>query len=227
MSDTYIPRSLEPVIRKAASEFPALVLVGPHQSGKTTLLNHIFGDSHRIISLESPDVRLLALNDPRGFLNLFPPPVVFDEIQYTPDLLPYIKEMIDRSCSQTGQYILTGSQNLLLMQQMTKSLAGRAAILKLMPLTHWEIDGVPGHKLHWERSTQVLTSNTPFPDQPPAFQWEKALRGYYPEICLSFERDARLWNASYVQTYLDRDVRNLRNIGDLYPPFPKIFGKGG
>ena len=148
MSYTYIPRTLEPIIRKAALEFPAVVLVGPRQSGKTTLLKHLFSDSYNLISLEPPDVRLAALNDPRGFLNLYPPPVIFDEIQYTPSLLPYIKEQIDMNRNQPGQYILTGSQNLLLMQQMTESLAGRAAVLKLLPFSQWEIAGMPGSKLY-------------------------------------------------------------------------------
>lgn len=88
----YLPRSIESHVKKAAREFPAVALVGPRQSGKTTLLQRLFGESYSIISLEPPDVRASALNDPRGFLALYPPPVVFDEIQYAPSLLPYIKE---------------------------------------------------------------------------------------------------------------------------------------
>ena len=95
MSEAYISRSLEPVIQKAAREFPAVVLIGPRQSGKTTLIKYLFGERYPIISLESPDVRLIAMNDPRGFLSFYPPPTVFDEIQYAPALLPYIKERID------------------------------------------------------------------------------------------------------------------------------------
>jgi predicted AAA+ superfamily ATPase len=210
MSEAYISRSLEPVIQKAAHEFPAVVLVGPRQSGKTTLLKHLFGERYPIVSLESPDVRLIALNDPRGFLSLYPPPVVLDEIQYAPALLPYIKEIIDADRSQTGQYILTGSQNLLLMQQVTESLAGRAAVLKLMPLTRWEIAQTPERKFAWESSL-----NSSLPAQTTAELWEQVLRGFYPELAVHPERDVRLWHASYVQTYLERDIRNLRNIGNL------------
>lgn len=166
-----------------------------------------------MISLEPPDVRLAAMSDPRGFLNLYSPPVVFDEIQYAPILLPYIKEKIDANRSQAGQYILTGSQNLLLMQQVIESMAGRAAILKLLPLSRWEIARTPDQKLPWERSSEEKTSN--LPSQSPIEIWAQSLRGYYPEINLAPERDVRLWQASYVQTYLERDVRNLRNIGDL------------
>jgi uncharacterized protein len=210
MSNTYIPRSLEPVVLKAASQFPAVVLIGPRQSGKTTLLKHLFGEQYTIVSLEPPDIRLAATNDPRGFLGLYSPPVVFDEIQYVPTLLPYIKEEIDSNRNRMGQFILTGSQNLLLMQQVTESLAGRAAILKLLPLSRWEKAGMPERNLPWE------TSPSPgLHSQTSSELWEQVLRGFYPELAFSPERDARLWQTSYVQTYLERDVRNLRNVGDL------------
>jgi len=209
MAETYISRSLEPVLQKAIREFPAAALVGPRQSGKTTLLKRLFEARYSIVSLEPPDVRLAAVKDPRGFLNLYPPPVIFDEIQYAPELLPYIKEKIDAHRDRVGQYILTGSQNLLLMQQVTESLAGRAAVLKLLPLSRWEVVGQVERSLPWENKTASLKSQT----QPEL--WGQILRGFYPEIVNHPERDFRVWYASYVQTYLERDVRNLRNIGDL------------
>src|SRR5216110_2977394 len=136
MSETYLARTLDPVLARAAREFPAVVLTGPRQSGKTTLLRHQFGRTHRYLSLELPDVRAAAASDPRGFLELNPPPVIFDEIQYAPGLLPYIKENIDAQRGARGRYLLTGSQNLLMAERVTESLAGRAAMLRLLPLAY-------------------------------------------------------------------------------------------
>lgn len=209
MDASYIPRSLEPVIKRAVDEFPVLALVGPRQSGKTTLLKRLYESHYPIVSLETPDVRLAALGDPRGFLNLHPSPVIFDEIQYVPELLPYIKERVDVRRREAGQYILTGSQNLLLMQQVTESLAGRAAILKLLPLSRWELNREGQRPLYWEQPGGLL------PHRSLNELWDQILRGFYPEIAGQPGRDSRLWHASYIQTYLERDVRSLRNIGDL------------
>jgi predicted AAA+ superfamily ATPase len=133
-----------------------------------------------------------------------------DEIQYAPGLLPYIKENIDANRNQTGQYILTGSQNLMLMSQVTESLAGRTAVLKLMPFTRQESARLPDRVFPWE-----CQPTTGLPIQTPVELWEQILRGSYPELVAHPERDAHLWQASYIQTYLERDIRNLRNLGDL------------
>jgi len=206
----YIERSIEPVLKKAVSQFPAVILTGPRQAGKTTLLQQLFGSSHRYVSLEFPDVRAAIIADPRGFLDLNPAPVIFDEIQYAPELLFYIKERIDGDRSNYGQYVLTGSQNLLLQEKVAETLAGRAAVLRLLPLSLNEIMGAPRAQFPWEAQASA----------PPAqlgvrTLWELMLRGAYPELTKHPDKDTSLWHGSYIQTYLERDVRTLRQVGDL------------
>jgi predicted AAA+ superfamily ATPase len=142
-----ISRSLEPALRRAANEFPVVVLTGPRHSGKTTLVRHLFADRYGYVSLEPPDIRAAANADPRGFLAAHPAPVIFDEVQYAPDLLIYVKEAVDRARDRAGQYLLTGSQNLLLLERMSESLARRAAMLRLLPLSQREVDGLPAAPL--------------------------------------------------------------------------------
>ncbi len=205
----YLTRSLEPVVRRALSQFPAVVITGPRQAGKTTLVRHIVGAETSYASLDLPDVRAAAESDPRGFLNSFPAPVVLDEVQRAPGLLPYLRDAIDADRDIPGRYILTGSQNLLLMEQVTESLAGRAAVLTLMPLSQREIDGDPEAGLPWEDGTRpggITTSREWF---------ERLMRTSFPEPALG-GTDPALWLPSFVASYLERDVRLMRNVGDLH-----------
>jgi predicted AAA+ superfamily ATPase len=206
----YLRRSLEPHLRRAIREFPVVVLTGPRQAGKTTILRRTFGRTHGYVSMDLPDVRAAAASDPRGFLDLQPPPVIFDEVQHVPGLLPYVRERVDARRSRAGQYILTGSQNLLLLQGVTETLAGRAAVLRLLPLSFREMAGDPSRPLPWERRGRVKAA----PVEPAAL-WRTFLRGCYPEVASHLRRDAAAWHAAYVQTYLERDVRAVRQVGDL------------
>ena len=221
MSLPYIRRSLEPVIKQAAQEFPTVVLTGPRQSGKTTLLQHVFGRQYRYVSLDLPDVRAAAVTDPRGFLEQYPPPVIFDEIQHAPHLLPYIKAKVDARRNRRGQYLLTGSQNLLLAEKVTESLAGRAAMLRLLPLSRREAEGKPRAPLVWERQGVSPAGRS----HGFGTLWQSFIRGGYPELAVQPDRDTFLWHGSYVQTYLERDVRTVRQVGDLtqYQNFLRVL----
>lgn len=132
-----IPRDLEGTLRRRAGMYPVVTLTGPRQSGKTTLVRATFPE-HAYRSLEDPDERDYALRDPRGFLRQFPPEVILDEVQRCPDLLSYIQGLVDQDPTP-GRFILTGSQNLLLLDRVSQSLAGRTAVLNLLPFSAAEL----------------------------------------------------------------------------------------
>lgn len=206
------PRTLSKTLQKAAKTFPAIVVTGPRQSGKTTLLKHLFSKTHQFISLEDPDIRLRAKEDPIAFLEENKAPVIFDEIQYVPELLSYIKTRIDQD-RKPGQWLFTGSQNFILMQGVTESLAGRAAILSLLPFSYGERLGVGPKLLEPSGWIKKELKNSKTPSKIDLS--EVILRGGYPEMASNSKVDRQLWCNSYISTYLERDVRNLTQVGDL------------
>lgn len=218
-SMTYLQRTIEPTFRRALASFPAVVINGPRQAGKTTLLRHLLGATHKYVSLEIPAVRAAATNDPAGFMQQHPPPVIFDEVHNAPVLLHYVKEHIDANRDATGQFVLTGSQNLLMLEKVTETLAGRAAILTLLPLSVREILHQPDRPFVWESQPTRLN---PEPTRNPThagFQVPETrsmlLKGGYPELWAHANREIQLWYESYILTYIERDVRAMRAIGDL------------
>lgn len=206
----YIPRSIEPILQRACREFPVVVLTGPRQSGKTTVLRRVLGASHDYVTLETPDARAAAASDPRGFLDGAGRPLVIDEVQNAPQLLEYIKERVDVARDRPGQYVLSGSQNLLLLSQVSESLAGMALPLRLLPLSLRELDGSPQRPLAWEVGRGDQGHATTLPQT-----WSRIVRGCYPELAAQPDRDSTWWHAAYVETYLERDVRTVRQVGDL------------
>jgi predicted AAA+ superfamily ATPase len=202
-----IARHAMPSLVSLAERFPSVTLTGPRQSGKTTLAQAAF-PQHQYLSLESPAVAQFAIEDPIGFLRQLRERVILDEIQRVPDLFRYIQVMIDED-PRPGRFVLTGSQNFLLMRSISESLAGRSAILHLLPFSLSELYRRPA--LDWE------DLNSPSTDRPrPATDLPTTLfTGFYPRI--HNERlPADQWLGSYIQTYIERDVRLLENVGDLH-----------
>ncbi len=209
-----LPRTLKTTILEAAKTFPAIVVTGPRQSGKTTLLKSIFGSSHTYLSLENPDVRSRAKDDPVGLLEQYKGPIIFDEIQYVPELFSYIKGSIDENRTP-ARFVLTGSQNFLLMEKVSESLAGRAAVLTLLPLSLREISGFGSDMLSVSSLLENFRNSKEGELNPLQNLAKIILRGSYPEPVNNPVVDRQLWYGSYINTYLERDVRNLERIGEL------------
>ncbi|MEK7376929.1 MAG: ATP-binding protein, partial [Candidatus Margulisiibacteriota bacterium] len=206
-------RILAKTIKKAAKTFPAVVVTGPRQSGKTTLLKMLYSKTHNFVSLEDPDKRMKAREDPKSFLKDYPDPVIIDGIQYVPELLSYIKTRIDED-RRPGRWVFTGSQNFVLMQGISQSLAGRAAILSLLPFTYAEAEDNAQNSLSLQALLKKIYDKKNYSAKKDSTH-NTMLRGFFPEINSNRKVDRQLWCGSYISTYLERDVRNILNIGDL------------
>ena len=178
----YYKREIEPVLREAASEFRAVVLTGARQTGKSTLLERLFKKSHRYVSLDEAKALRLAQEDPDLFFEQYPPPLILDEIQYAPELLSAIKLRVDRT-QKKGQFLLTGSQQFTMMRNLQETLAGRAALFQLLPMSL--VEGRTASQTYSYR----------------------ALIGSYPELVVPGKHNPERWYASYLATYIERDVQ--------------------
>ena len=186
-----IPRLISNKLKQLTYQYPVVAITGPRQSGKTTLVKNIF-PQRPYLSLEDPDVRTFALEDPRGFLSGYAEGIILDEVQRVPDLFSYIQTRVDE-IGKEGLYILTGSFNFSLMEGISQSLAGRVGLLNLLPFSFAELDQA---------------------NRLPDYLEDLLFTGSYPRI-YDKRIPANEWYANYVTTYLERDVRAIKNITDL------------
>ena len=201
------PRHLSAQLLLDATRYPVVTLTGPRQSGKTTLARATFPE-HAYVSLETPEDRSHALEDPRGFLARFPENVVLDEAQRAPELFSYVQTIVDGE-DRPGRYVLTGSQNFLLLRSLRQSLAGRCAIRHLLPFSLDEL-------LQREPLDPSCLGDPPLPSRlaPERSLFEGLFTGGYPRIH-DKELPPQDWLRNYYQTYLERDVRDILDVGDL------------
>lgn len=207
----YIYRNIETTINKAAKMFPAVIITGARQVGKTTLLKHIT-KGIRYITLDDPILLQSAIEEPGSFFKTTPPPVIVDEIQYAPNLFPYIKIIIDET-GEKGQFYLTGSQQFRMMKNVSESLAGRIGILNLLGLSLREIKSddfnmhfIPTEEYFDKRKDTV--KSTGYKEI-----WKIIHKGSMPAMYAD-DLDWQIFYAAYTKTYIERDVRELTQVGD-------------
>jgi len=192
----YIHRQIESHIKKILNSFPSLAITGPRQSGKSTLLINLLPE-YKYITLDDPLTREQALSDPRFLLDTAGDKAIIDEIQLAPQLLSYAKMNIDARREINGRYVFTGSQQFSMIKNLGDSLAGRIALVDLLPFS---VD---------EKKTTLPIQTT------LEYFIHACLRGSYPELVVNQALDAGVWYGSYIQTYLERDIRSIYNVGDL------------
>lgn len=210
----YIDRTLEAFFTKATTQFPVMLITGARQVGKTTFLQHLSGPERTYVTLDDPLTLRLAREDPALFLQRFPAPLLIDEIQYAPGLLPYLKMAVDRE-RRPGLYWLTGSQQFHLMRGVSESLAGRVGIVRLLGLSRRECLGAGQTSEPFlppaPKSAAKLVSGGKLSLQE---LYRLIWRGSFPAVALDTQADRGLFYSSYVQTYLQRDIRDLARVGD-------------
>ena len=208
----YIRRHIEKAVESAAKMFGSVIVTGPRQVGKTTLLKHLSGDM-TYVTLDDPIILQTAINEPGTFFKDYPPPVFIDEIQYAPKLLPHIKMMIDNA-KLKGQFFLSGSQQFQLMKDVSESLAGRIGILNLQGFSLREIRRDSFDLPFLPQSSYFETRKKGLKDIEYRDVWDILHRGSIPELTANPDFDKNTYYAAYVKTYIERDVRALTQIAD-------------
>jgi hypothetical protein len=213
-----IRRNLETSIRIYSSQYPVVAIVGPRQSGKTTLARYMF-PGHKYLSMENLDIRHLAQDDPRGFLDDYGKNIILDEIQRVPSLFSYLQERVDLDESPAG-YVLTGSQQFILMEKITQSLAGRIITFQLYPFSFNELYGAKPDK-NIDSIFKIKQRDIKGVEKIDIYRM--IFTGMYPRIH-DKKLDARKWIENYIRTYIERDIRSLVNVDNLklFEDFLKI-----
>lgn len=215
---TYIKRAVEDTIVRVSNMFPVLLVTGPRQVGKTTLLQKLSDEQkensieRKYVTLDDPDARYLAKHDPALFLQRYTPPVLIDEIQYATELLPYIKMSVDRS-RQKGDFWLTGSQVFRLMKNVSESLAGRVGIVNLLGLSDSEIYQMPNEPFTTDTNRLLKRLSVAKPRGLNEI-YRRIFKGSMPELYANEAMDLETYYRSYVDTYLHRDIRDLAQVAD-------------
>lgn len=210
----YLRRTLQDFLRKASQKFPVLLVTGPRQVGKTTILKHLSDEDRTYVTLDDPILAQLAREEPRLFLQRFKPPILIDEIQYAPQLLPFIKMDVDNNKKQ-GSFWLTGSQQFQLMRGVSESLAGRVGIVNLLGLSLRELahnadTDMPFLPTQQSIDKRMKSARALSLSDVYSIIW----RGSFPAMALDLDGDRDLFYSSYLQTYLQRDLRDLAKVGD-------------
>lgn len=207
----FIERALESVVKEVSETFPVLLITGPRQIGKTTLLEHVAEDNRKYVSLDDPVARSLAIDEPLLFLQRYEPPVIIDEIQYAPELLPYIKMHVDRN-KKNGDFWLTGSQMFQMMKGVSESLAGRVGIIPMQGLSLSEINNTSNQPYTTE--VKRLLDRLPEVKKMSLREiYDTIHKGSMPALQIS-EQSIERFYASYVDTYVHRDIRDLTQVAD-------------
>lgn len=208
----YISRTIEDTVRNVSSTYPVLLITGPRQVGKTTLLRHLAEKERKYVSLDDPKNRHLAVSDPALFFQRFTPPLIIDEIQYAPELLPYIKMYADEH-KENGDFWLTGSQMFHMMQNISESLAGRAGILNLFGLSNSELNN--NHFGCFTTDPGELLKRLPAAKKMDIMEtFNMIFRGSFPRLYENQQVRRDTYYESYIRTYLERDIRDLTQVAD-------------